>query len=192
MFDLVTIRAADRAASEAFYATVLGAIGAARDDFAIAPADGEHPPTRRLHLGFAARSRAEVDAFWQAGIDAGYRDDGPPGPRPQYVEDYYGGFLLDPDGNSAEAVHHAGVRASGIDHVWIRVADVAAAKRFYAELAPRAGFRLGTDTAERVSFRGGGASFSLVAGEPTASLRMAIGAIAVAIGPTGTAAEVPL
>lgn len=46
-----------------------------------------------------------MDAFWRAGIDAGYRDDGAPGPRPVYGPDYYGGFLLDPDGNSAEAVH---------------------------------------------------------------------------------------
>ena len=46
-----------------------------------------------------------MDAFWQAGIEAGYRDDGAPGPRAVYGPDYYGGFLLDPDGNSAEAVH---------------------------------------------------------------------------------------
>ena len=51
-------------------------------------------------------SRAHVDEFWRAGTEAGYRDDGAPGPRPQYSPDYYGGFLLDPDGNSAEAVHH--------------------------------------------------------------------------------------
>ncbi len=189
MFDHVGIRVADRAASEAFYATVLGAIGreqdtsedrlAEWDDFALSPADAEHPPTRWLHIGFAAASRAQVDAFWQAGVDAGYRDDGAPGPRPQYVEDYYGGFLLDPDGNSAEAVHHGGVRGTGIDHLWIRGADVAAARRFYATIAPHAGLRLGTDTAERVQFRGAGASFSLVAGAPgerTEGLHVAFGA----------------
>jgi hypothetical protein len=44
------------------------------------------------------RDRAQVDAFWQAGVDAGYRDDGEPGPRTQYGPSYYGGFLLDPDG----------------------------------------------------------------------------------------------
>ena len=69
------------------------------------PTDREHPVTRGLHVGFRAPSRAAVDAFWQAGIDAGYRDDGAPGPRTEYGPDYYGGFLLDPDGNSAEAVH---------------------------------------------------------------------------------------
>ena len=59
--------------------------------------------TRRLHIGFAAPSREHVDAFWRAGTEAGYQDDGAPGPRPQYHADYYGAFLLDPDGNSAEA-----------------------------------------------------------------------------------------
>jgi hypothetical protein len=45
---------------------------------------------------------SEAHAFWQAGVDAGHRDDGAPGPRPEY----YGGFLLDPDGNNVEAVNH--------------------------------------------------------------------------------------
>ena len=61
--------------------------------------------TRGLHIGFRARDRAQVDAFWQAGIDAGHADDGAPGPRTQYGPDYYGASLLDPDGNSVEAVH---------------------------------------------------------------------------------------
>jgi hypothetical protein len=70
-----------------------------------------------------------VDAFWQAGIDAGYRDDGAPGPRAVYGPDYYGGFLLDPDGNSAEAVHterEDPVPDGCVDHLWIRVRDPAA------------------------------------------------------------------
>ena len=69
--------------------------------------------TRGLHVGFRAPSREAVDAFWQAGIDAGYRDDGAPGPRTAYGPDYYGGFLLDPDGNSAEAV--LGAVAVGVE-----------------------------------------------------------------------------
>jgi hypothetical protein len=51
-----------------------------------------------------------VDEFWRVGTAAGYRDDGVPGPRPQYRADYYGAFLLDPDGNSIEAVHHGALR----------------------------------------------------------------------------------
>ena len=63
-------------------------------------------PTRGLHIGFSAPTREHVDAFWQAGVDAGYRDDGAPGPRPEYGPTTTARFLLDPDGNSAEAVHH--------------------------------------------------------------------------------------
>jgi catechol 2,3-dioxygenase-like lactoylglutathione lyase family enzyme len=59
--------------------------------------------TRGVHIGFAAHARPEVDAFWREGVALGARDDGAPGPRPQYREEYYGGFLLDPDGNSIEA-----------------------------------------------------------------------------------------
>src|SRR5687767_8477046 len=128
MFDHVTIRVSDRAASERFYDTVVATLGLGRGgdehyaewgDFSLAAAHGEKPVTRRLHIGFAAPSREHVDAFWRAGMAAGYRDDGAPGPRPQYGPDYYGGFLLDPDGNSVEAVHHETVRAGTIDHLWV-------------------------------------------------------------------------
>lgn len=186
MFDHVTIRVADREASTRFYATVLSVLGVERtdggefvewSDFSLAAATPEKPVTRGLHLGFAADSRAAVDAFWQAGTAAGYRDDGAPGPRPEYTPDYYGGFLLDPDGNSAEAVHHEGVdEGVTIDHLWIRVADVAAARAFYAALAPHAGLGIGTDTRERVLFRTARSSFSLVAGTPTEQVHLALGA----------------
>jgi catechol 2,3-dioxygenase-like lactoylglutathione lyase family enzyme len=186
VYDHVTIRAADRAASEAFYATVLATIGIERTasddrgaewaDFSLAPADAEHPPTRRLHIGFGAPSRDLVDAFWRAGIDAGHRDDGAPGPRPEYGPDYYGGFLLDPDGNSAEAVHHDTLIGEGIDHLWIRVADVAATRRFYAAVAPHAGLRLGTDEPERVQFRGARGSTMFLEGTPTQHVHLAFAA----------------
>jgi catechol 2,3-dioxygenase-like lactoylglutathione lyase family enzyme len=184
VFDHVTIRVSDRAASERFYSTVLRAleIGEPRsgehytewDDFSLAAAEAEQRVTRRLHIAFAAPSREHVDDFWRAGTKAGFRDDGAPGPRPQYSESYYGAFVRDPDGNSAEAVHHANVRSVGIvDHLWIRVADVAAAKRFYELVARYAGFRLGGDTAGRAHFRGDVASFSLVAGAPTEHVHLA-------------------
>jgi catechol 2,3-dioxygenase-like lactoylglutathione lyase family enzyme len=184
MFDHVTIRATDRQASERFYDTVLAVLGVDRtyrtrafsewQDFSLTPADGADRPTRRLHVGFVAPSRDRVDEFWETGTAAGYRDDGPPGPRPEYGSDYYGGFLLDPDGNSAEAVHHDALRGGGvIDHLWIRVAEVAAAKRFYEAIAPHAALRLGADTHERVQFRGASGSFSLVHGTPTENVHVA-------------------
>jgi catechol 2,3-dioxygenase-like lactoylglutathione lyase family enzyme len=174
VFERVTIYASDSEASERFYDTVLRAIGGGREDFSLAAATAGEPVTRRLHIAFFAPSRAHVDEFWKAGTDAGYRDDGAPGPRPQYREDYYGGFLLDPDGNSAEAVHHGETRAAGrIDHLWIRVADVAASTRFYEAVAERAGFRIRPHTPERTQVAGEGGSFSVVSGEPTEHVRMA-------------------
>ena len=122
------------------------------------------------------RRAAHVDDFWRAGTEAGYRDDGAPGWRPQYREDYYGSFLLDPDGNSVEAVHHGAMRGGGIDHLWIRVADVAAAKRFYELVAPFAGFRAQGRHADRARFVGGSGSFSLVEGTPTRPFHLAFAA----------------
>ena len=185
MFDHVTIRASDRAASELFYDTVLRTIGVeqtSRDadytvwgrEFSLAHADDGHPVTRRLHTGFVAPSREHVDEFWRVGTEAGYRNDGEPGPRSQYGGDYYGSFLLDPDGNSAEAVHHNTTRQDGcVDHLWIRVADVAAAKDFYAHVAPFAGYVLRRDLPERVQFVGASGTFSLVAGTPTEHVHVA-------------------
>jgi catechol 2,3-dioxygenase-like lactoylglutathione lyase family enzyme len=182
VFDHVTIRASDRGASERFYETVLATIGIEKTlsdayyaewgDFSLAAATAGSAVTRRLHIGFAAPSRAHVDEFWRVGTAAGYRDDGPPGPRPQYSIDYYGAFLLDPDGNSAEAVHHGSPR-TGIDHLWIRVADVAAAKRFYELVADYAEFELRSDRPERAQLAGENGSFSLVSGTPTEHVHLA-------------------
>lgn len=186
MLDRVTVRVADLAASERFYRTVLGGIGIEPsgsvpgtvewNDFALATADSEHPPTRHLHVGFVAQSRGEVDAFWRAGVEAGYEDDGAPGERPEYTPTYFGAFLRDPDGNSAEAVHHADVRRGGyVDHLWIRVRDLEEASAFYATLAPHLGLRPGRRWEEGRQFRGSWATFSLVAdGTPaTENLRLA-------------------
>ncbi len=184
MFDHVTIRAGDRAASVRFYNTVLQTLGVDESyrtntisewqDFLVTGADAEHLVTRRLHVGFVAPDRDRVDQFWQAGVDAGYRDDGKPGPRPEYGEDYYGGFLLDPDGNSAEACHHDTLRTNGIvDHLWIRVADLSRAREFYDTIAPHAGLHKDRDTAERVQYHGEVGSFSLLPGDPTEHLHMA-------------------
>ena len=58
------------------------------------------------HVAFAAADHAAVDAFYEAAIAAGGEDNGPPGPRPHYHENYYAGFVHDPDGNNIEAVCH--------------------------------------------------------------------------------------
>lgn len=190
VFARVELRVADLAASRRFYETVLGALpaGAVRredgggaiawGDFALAPVRDGETPTRNLHVGFAAPSREAVDAFWEAGIRAGARDDGPPGLRPQYTAEYYGGFLRDPDGNSAEAVHFEAVREDGVvDHVWIRVADLAAAREWYGALAPAAGWRLRDAGPARVQVETARptGSFALVAdGLPTATACFAI------------------
>jgi catechol 2,3-dioxygenase-like lactoylglutathione lyase family enzyme len=180
VFDHVTIRVSDRQASERFYDTVLRTLGAEKtntdewEDFSLAEATEEKPVTRSLHIGFVAPSPEHADEFWRVCTAAGYRDDGPPGPRPEYGDDYYGAFLLDPDGNSVEAVHHGSLREGGyIDHLWIRVADVAAAKRFYELVAAHAGFRLRRDFPDRAQFAGASGSFSLVRGTPAEHVHLA-------------------
>jgi catechol 2,3-dioxygenase-like lactoylglutathione lyase family enzyme len=186
MFDHVTIRVTDRPRSERFYSTVLNALGIDESyrtrtfsewqDFLLTAADDTHPPTRHLHLAFVAPSRAHVDGFWQAGTASGHSEDGAPGPRPQYSEDYYGAFLLDPDGNSIEAVHHADTRAGGhIDHLWIGVSDLARAEAFYTTIARCAGLRPGSRWEGGVQVAGAWATFSLIADgrAPTTGLHLA-------------------
>jgi catechol 2,3-dioxygenase-like lactoylglutathione lyase family enzyme len=59
------------------------------------------------HIAFAADDRATVDRFYEEAIAAGGKDNGPPGMRPNYHPNYYGAFILDPDGHNIEAVCHA-------------------------------------------------------------------------------------
>jgi catechol 2,3-dioxygenase-like lactoylglutathione lyase family enzyme len=184
LLDHVTIRVSDRAESDLFYETVLATVGieqSGRSDhytiwgrqFSLAHADGDHAVTRGLHVGFAAPSREHIDEFWRAGTAAGYEDDGEPGVRPQYSEDYYGAFLRDPDGNSAEAVHHGNTAGRVIDHLWIRVADLGAARNFYERVAPFGGFRVNSVLPDRVQFAGSEGTVSCVAGEPTTNVHLA-------------------
>ena len=161
MFDHVTIRASDPDASDRFYTTVLAVLGLEPNrselgtewgDFSIA-ADGG-PVTRNLHIAFFADTSDLVDAFHRAGVDAGFTDDGEPGARPQYGPDYYGGFLLDPDGNSVEAV--TSTRATrdrrrsttcGCGRTTSR-----ARRSLLRDDRPVRGFGLADDTADRVQF----------------------------------------
>ena len=115
VFDHVKLTVADAGAAVAFYKTVLDPLGipplwesergAQLANLVVVGGDERSGP---IHVAFVARSRAEVDAFHRAGIDGGYRDNGPPGVREQYSSDdggrYYAAFLLDPDGNNVEAV----------------------------------------------------------------------------------------
>ena len=116
VFDHVKLRVRDAEESKRFYRTVLAPLeipplweserGA---QFANLVVVGDAELSGPVHIGFVARSRQEVDAFHRAGLEAGYRDNGPPGVREHYSSPegglYYAAFLLDPDGNNVEAVH---------------------------------------------------------------------------------------
>ncbi len=112
LIDHVHLRVSDLEASRRFYRAALEAVGRAfssespdhfaADEFWVDKAEG---PVSRVHLAFQAADRATVDAFQKAALAAGGRDNGRPGERP-YHPGYYGAFVLDPDGNNIEAVHH--------------------------------------------------------------------------------------
>ena len=110
LIDHVHLRATDLKATQDFYEAILGVLGVPvnrtadhlqADELWI---DAGGPPTH-VHLAFQTPDRATVDRFHAAGLAAGGRDNGPPGERP-YHPGYYACFLLDPDGNNIEAVHH--------------------------------------------------------------------------------------
>jgi catechol 2,3-dioxygenase-like lactoylglutathione lyase family enzyme len=64
------------------------------------------PNQPRMHIAFRAKTRKQVDDFYKAAIAAGGKDNGAPGLRPHYHKDYYGAFVLDPDGHNVEACCH--------------------------------------------------------------------------------------
>jgi catechol 2,3-dioxygenase-like lactoylglutathione lyase family enzyme len=114
----------DLAASRRFYEAVLAVlevpVGGSGEDYFwadelfVSSADSRAALgklTGRHHLAFQARDHAMVDAFHKAGLAAGGRDNGAPGERP-YHPGYYAAFLLDPDGNNIEAVHHGPAQRS--------------------------------------------------------------------------------
>ena len=121
MIDHTGIGVADVAASARFYDAALGALGMRRViqlpadtgadgigygvDHPVFWIDRYHPAGVRQHTAFAARSRAEVEAFHAAAIAHGGTDNGRPGLRGGgYPPGYYAAFVLDPDGNNIEAV----------------------------------------------------------------------------------------
>ena len=68
------------------------------------------PNKPALHIAFRVNRRPLVDAFYNAALAAGGRSNGAPGPRPHYHADYYGAFVLDPDGHNIEVVCHEPVK----------------------------------------------------------------------------------
>jgi catechol 2,3-dioxygenase-like lactoylglutathione lyase family enzyme len=84
-------------------AVVLGYGVPPKPDFWIVEGAANEP---RIHIAFRADSRQQVDEFYKCALEAGGRDNGAPGPRPHYHADYYGAFVLDPDGHNVEAVCH--------------------------------------------------------------------------------------
>jgi catechol 2,3-dioxygenase-like lactoylglutathione lyase family enzyme len=186
--DHVTIRVSDPAEMRAFYERAFellgfsgelheGDLGVEWGDFSISEAGPERPPTEGLHIAFTADSDELVDRWWRGMIDAGYRSDGEPGPRPQYRPDYYGAFVLDGQANSVEAVTHeaARERMTGlIDHLWIRVEDLEPIKRFYGDIAPVVGLRP-RNLGERFGLVAEAGSFTFVEGPLTRKLHLAIG-----------------
>jgi catechol 2,3-dioxygenase-like lactoylglutathione lyase family enzyme len=124
ILDHIGLNVRDFAKSRAFYLVALAPLGIrivkegdgwagfnreGKGGFWITGAD---VPSIPIHVAFAAKDRAEVRAFYTAALAAGGRDNGAPGLRPQYHPDYYGAFVLDPDGHNIEAVCHAPEAAS--------------------------------------------------------------------------------
>jgi catechol 2,3-dioxygenase-like lactoylglutathione lyase family enzyme len=118
LIDHIQLVVADLPASRTFYTALFDVLGLPLsgegedyfwvDELFVSTADSEAAAgklTGRHHLAFQAKSRAMVEAFHKAGLDAGGKDNGAPGER-CYHPGYYGAFLIDPDGNNIEAVYH--------------------------------------------------------------------------------------
>ena len=118
MIDHTGVTVSDMARSKSFYRAALAPLGYAvimefddatglgvppKPDFWLGQSE---PGMPSIHVAFRAETRAQVDAFYKAAMAAGGRDNGAPGLRPHYHANYYGAFVLDPDGHNIEAVCH--------------------------------------------------------------------------------------
>ena len=110
LIDHLHLRVRDLERSRAFYTAVLGVLGIEMinapdhffaDELWVDVGD----PASHVHFAFQTPDRATVDRWYEAGLEAGGRDNGPPGER-SYHPGYYAAYLLDPDGHNVEAVHH--------------------------------------------------------------------------------------
>jgi catechol 2,3-dioxygenase-like lactoylglutathione lyase family enzyme len=119
MIDHIGVGISEFAKSKAFYRAALAPLGyevvmewgqaagfgvPPKPEFWIGEGAPNPPP---IHVAFRAETRQQVDAFYAAALAAGGRDNGAPGLRPHYHANYYGAFVLDPDGHNIEAVCHA-------------------------------------------------------------------------------------
>lgn len=124
LIDHVQLVVRDLEASRAFYTAVLEVLQVPMggeqdgffwaDEFCVSSADSEAAQgqlTGRTHVAFQAADRAMVDAFHKTALAHGGKDNGAPGERP-YHPGYYAAFVLDPDGNNIEAVHHGAAKRS--------------------------------------------------------------------------------
>ena len=118
LLDHLHLVVADLERSERFYSAILETLAIPiggkgpgffwADELFISTADSvaaQGKLTGRTHFALQATSKAAVEQFYQAGLAAGGKDNGPPGDRP-YHPGYFAAFLLDPDGNNVEAVYH--------------------------------------------------------------------------------------
>lgn len=120
MFDHVKFGVSDYAGSKAFFIKALAPIGvvvvaegtpaygvelSAKGVASLCLFQTEQTPAQ-LHLAFTAENRRQVDDFYRAALEAGGRDNGAPGLRPQYHAHYYAAFVIGPDGHNIEAVCH--------------------------------------------------------------------------------------
>jgi catechol 2,3-dioxygenase-like lactoylglutathione lyase family enzyme len=118
MIDHFTLTVPDVAAARAFYEHALAPLGYSvqmeyeqfigfgargKPSFWLKPGPMPQSP---MHIAFVASDRPRVDAFYAAALAAGGRDDGAPGLRPDYHANYYGAFVIDPNGHPIEAVCH--------------------------------------------------------------------------------------
>ena len=117
VIDHLTIGVSDLEVSSRFYRLALEPLGYSETGSDLGPSFGledandfglsdRYEPGGQLHIAFAAETREQVDAFHEAALAAGGRDNGAPGLRTEYSENYYGAFVLDPDGHNVEAVCH--------------------------------------------------------------------------------------
>ncbi|MBL8267886.1 VOC family protein [Steroidobacter sp.] len=114
MFDHVGLHVRDLELARRFYRAALAPLGHVQDDSGTGFGPKGSPSlwlhetkgkeTAGTHLAFRAASRAAVERFYRAGLEAGARDNGKPGVRADYSPTYFAAFLIDPDGNNIEAV----------------------------------------------------------------------------------------